>query len=174
MRPLVDLLSQYAAYHRDPRNIATHFVGIPLIVVAVAALLGRPALAAAGVSVTPALAVATVAAAYYLSLDAVLGFIMAFLLLLAVILGDRVARAPTSEWLSAGAGAFVVGWILQFIGHGWEGRKPAFVDDLIGLAIGPLFVLCELLFVLGLRRDLKSAIESRVGPVRRGAARTGV
>jgi hypothetical protein len=36
MKSLVDHLSQYAAYHRDPRNIASHFIGIPLIVVAVA------------------------------------------------------------------------------------------------------------------------------------------
>ena len=32
MKSLVDHLSQYAAYHRDPRNIASHFIGIPLIV----------------------------------------------------------------------------------------------------------------------------------------------
>ncbi|MFL6606913.1 MAG: Mpo1-like protein, partial [Pseudomonas sp.] len=27
MKSLVDHLSQYAAYHRDPRNIASHFIG---------------------------------------------------------------------------------------------------------------------------------------------------
>lgn len=42
MKSLVDHLSQYAAYHRDKRNIVTHFVGIPLIVIAVAVLLSRP------------------------------------------------------------------------------------------------------------------------------------
>ncbi|MEX5669899.1 Mpo1-like protein, partial [Pseudomonas neuropathica] len=42
MKSLVDHLGQYATYHRDPRNIATHFVGIPVIVVAVAVLLSRP------------------------------------------------------------------------------------------------------------------------------------
>lgn len=171
MRSLNDVLSQYAAYHRDRRNIATHFVGIPLIVVAVAALLGRPALVAGGVSLTPALVVAAVAAAYYLKLDRGLGAVMAFLLLLAVILGDWVARLPTGEWLSAGFGAFLVGWIVQFIGHAWEGRKPAFADDLIGLAIGPLFVLCEMLFAVGLRPGLKRAVEARVGPVRRGTSK---
>ena len=41
MKNLVDHLSQYAAYHRDPRNIASHFIGIPLIFVAVAVLLSR-------------------------------------------------------------------------------------------------------------------------------------
>ena len=36
-----DLMAQYAAYHRDRRNIATHFVGIPLIVFAIGVLLAR-------------------------------------------------------------------------------------------------------------------------------------
>jgi uncharacterized membrane protein YGL010W len=35
MRSLSDHLSNYAAYHQDGRNIATHFVGIPAIVLAV-------------------------------------------------------------------------------------------------------------------------------------------
>jgi uncharacterized membrane protein YGL010W len=172
MRSLVDALSHYAAYHRDPRNIATHFVGIPLIVAAVAAILGRPTLDAGGVPVTPALLVAAAAAAYYLKLDLILGAIMSFLLLLALTFGDWAARLPTRDWLLVGVGAFVIGWIVQFVGHAWEGRKPAFVDDLIGLAIGPLFVLCEMLFLFGLRLDLKLAIESRVGPARRRTAKT--
>ncbi len=41
MRTARELLSQYAEYHRDRRNIATHFVGIPLIVFSVAVLLAR-------------------------------------------------------------------------------------------------------------------------------------
>ncbi|MBP6318037.1 MAG: DUF962 domain-containing protein, partial [Rubrivivax sp.] len=38
-RPAVDLLADYAAYHRDRRNIATHFVGVPMIVFGVGVLL---------------------------------------------------------------------------------------------------------------------------------------
>ena len=30
-RPALQLLGQYAEYHRDRRNIATHFVGVPMI-----------------------------------------------------------------------------------------------------------------------------------------------
>ncbi|MEX5714490.1 Mpo1-like protein [Serratia ureilytica] len=29
MRSLEDQLAAYAAYHRDARNIVTHFIGIP-------------------------------------------------------------------------------------------------------------------------------------------------
>ncbi|MNR63689.1 hypothetical protein D3C85_1860840 [compost metagenome] len=55
--------------------------------------------------------------------------------------------------------------MIQFVGHHYEGRKPAFVDDLMGLIIGPLFVVVELGFLLGMRLELKKAIEDTVGPV---------
>ncbi|MDO9202044.1 MAG: DUF962 domain-containing protein, partial [Hydrogenophaga sp.] len=45
-------LVQYAHYHRDPRNIATHYIGIPLIVFAVAALLARVRLETAGLVIS--------------------------------------------------------------------------------------------------------------------------
>ena len=69
-----------------------------------------------------------------------------------------------SLWAAGGLG--VGGWVLQFIGHHYEGKKPAFVDDIMGLAIGPLFVLAELSFELGLRSELKEEIERRSGPVK--------
>ena len=42
MKTLIDHLAQYAAYHRDPRHIHTHFVGVPMIMFAVVVLLSRP------------------------------------------------------------------------------------------------------------------------------------
>ena len=53
------------------------------------------------------------------------------------------------------AALFVVGWAFQLAGHFiFEGRKPAFVDDLSHTLIGPMFVAAKLLVGLGLRRDL--------------------
>ena len=54
--------------------------------------------------------------------------------------------------------------MIQFVGHYYEGRKPAFVDDLIGLMIGPMFVFAEMMFLLGWNKPLLAAIEARVGP----------
>jgi uncharacterized membrane protein YGL010W len=73
---------------------------------------------------------------------------------------------PASR-LAAGGGLFLIGWVFQFIGHvAYEHRKPAFVDDVIGLLIGPLFVLAEALFGIGWRPALREAIEREVGPTR--------
>lgn len=165
MKSLVDHLSQYATYHRDPRNIATHFIGIPLIVVAVAVLLSRPGWPLGAVLLSPALLAAVASAWFYLRLELRLGALMTVLLGLTVWLGQVVAAQSTSVWLGSGLGMFVLGWVIQFIGHHYEGRKPAFVDDLVGLLVGPLFVLVEVGFLLGLRGDLKQAIEERAGPV---------
>lgn len=164
MKNLVDHLSQYAAYHRDRRNIATHFVGIPLIVLAVAILLSRPSFIGLGLVLSPAVLVAVVATVFYLRLDLRLGLLMGVLLALCVWCGAFCAEQSTLLWLGSGMGLFVLGWIIQFVGHYYEGRKPAFVDDLMGLAIGPLFVAAEAAFLLGLRKPLQAAIEERAGP----------
>jgi uncharacterized membrane protein YGL010W len=164
MKSLVDHLSQYAAYHRDPRNIASHFIGIPLIVVAVAVLLSRPQWAGGWLS--PAVLVSLASAWFYVRLEVRLGVLMTALLGLCVWAGHVLAQQSTLVWLASGIGMFVVGWAIQFVGHHYEGRKPAFVDDVTGLIVGPLFVVVELAFLLGMRRDLKEQIEARVGGVR--------
>lgn len=166
MKTLEDQLSAYAAYHRDPRNIATHFVGIPLIVLAVTVLLSRPAFGVSGLVLSPAVLAAAAASAYYLRLGRGLGLLMAALLALCVWFGAWAANLSTTAWLVIGVGGFVVGWVFQFIGHFWEGRKPAFVDDLAGLIIGPLFVVAEALFGFGMLAALKAEVEARSGPVR--------
>lgn len=164
MKTLVDHLAQYAAYHRDRRNIATHFVGIPMIVVAVAVLLSRPGFDLAGFWLSPAALVALAAAVFYVRLDLRFGVVMTLLLLLSLWAGKALAVQTTLVWLSGGLALFVVGWIIQFVGHYYEGRKPAFVDDLVGLIVGPLFVVAELGFLLGLRDEVRRAVEERAGP----------
>ena len=66
----------------------------------------------------------------------------------------------------------VVGWVLQFIGHLHEGREPAFVDVVVGLLIGPLFVLAEALFAFGIKCELQERIEAVVGATRAGRPTT--
>ena len=169
MRTLGEQLTQYAGYHRDRRNIACHFVGIPAIYFAVVILLSRPVLLVAwGLAITPAVIVGVAALVYDLLLDRALGVAMVLLTALCWWGGATLAAGPTSLWLGAGVGLLVVGWVVQFIGHGFEGRKPAFLDDLVGLLIGPLFIVAEGAFLLGLRPELKAEIERGVGPTRSG------
>ena len=166
MKTLIDHLAQYATYHRDRRNIFTHFIGVPMIAFAVTVLLSRPGFSAFGLWLTPATLCALASAVFYLRLDLRLGLLMSALLGLSLWGAANLAAQGTMVWLSAGLGLFVVGWIIQFVGHVYEGRKPAFVDDLMGLVIGPLFVVAEVGFAFGLRREVEQAIDAQCGPVR--------
>ncbi|MEO7245099.1 MAG: Mpo1-like protein [Rubrivivax sp.] len=161
-RPATTLLTQYAEYHRDRRNIATHLVGVPLIVFGIGVLLSRPAFEFAGLALTPAWVVFVLVAAWYLTRGALsLGLAVSAGVAALMALAHRVDPAG---WLAWGVGSFVVGWIIQFIGHYYEGRKPAFVDDLIGLLVAPMFVVLEVLAALGLFKPLMADIERRAGP----------
>ncbi len=164
MKTLKQQLTNYALYHRSKRNIYTHFVGIPLIVFAIICLLQRVTLITEPTVISLATVVIALTSLYYLMLSLSMGLIMAVCLSLLSIAAEPVVVLSTGLWLAISVGSFVVGWIFQFIGHYFEGKKPAFVDDIIGLLIGPLFVLAEALFVLGFYKDLANYIEQHAGP----------
>ena len=165
MRNATELLTQYAEYHRDRRNIATHLVGVPMIVFAVGVLLARPAFTIGGLALSPAWLVYAGTALWYLTRGELLvGTAVSIVVGVLVGLGHSVADGSTAAWLAWGLGSFVVGWVIQFVGHYYEGRKPAFVDDLAGLFVGPMFVTAEVIFALGLCRPLHDEIVRRTGP----------
>ena len=162
MKTLTDQLTQYAYYHQDARNINTHFVGVPMIVMAVVTLMSRPLMVVGGLSISVALIAAVLTTIFYLRLDLRFGIVLGAVLALMLAAGQWLAAQSTVQWLGTGAGLFVVGWIIQFVGHYYEGKKPAFVDDLVGLLIGPLFVTAELGFLLRMRMELKAEIHNRL------------
>ena len=166
MRTLEENLTQYAAYHRDRRNIATHFAGIPMIVLAVVIAGASVAIPVGSMEFTVAAIASVAACLYYLRLDFIFGVTMAVALFVACAAASEVlARLGLGGGLALAAALFAAGWALQFLGHRYEGMKPAFFDDVRQLLIGPLFVCAELFFLLGARRELRERIESRVGPV---------
>ena len=165
MRAATDLLSGYAQYHRDQRNIVSHFVGVPMIVFGIGVLLARPAFMLGGLALSPAWIVFALAAAWYLSRgNLVLGVAVSAGVGALLLAAHQVAYGSLGSWLAWGVGMFVVGWVIQFVGHWYEGRKPAFVDDMIGLLVGPMFVTAEAMFLLGWNKPLLAEIERRAGP----------
>ena len=165
MKSLEEHLTQYAAYHRDRRNIATHFAGIPMIVFAIVLAATNAWVDLGPVSVTVAAIIAIAACAYYFLLDVAFGMAMALtLLLFCALASELVARTSPGISLAVAGVLFVGGWALQFLGHKFEGMKPAFYDDVAQLLIGPLFVCAEVFFLLGAKTGLRHFIEERVGP----------
>jgi uncharacterized membrane protein YGL010W len=164
-QPALELLVHYARHHRDRRNIATHMVGVPLIVFGLAELLARPHLGLGEASVSVAWLVWGLATVWYVGRGHLgLGVAVSAFNAVLVAAAHLPAGGSPSIWLGWGLGCFVVGWVIQFAGHYYEGRKPAFVDDLVGLLVGPMFVTAELLFAMGLAQPLAREIERRAGP----------
>ena len=164
-RPALDLMAQYAAYHRDRRNIATHFIGIPMIVFAISTLLARAEFSVGAAPMNAAIVAWALSALWYLTRgNLALGVATTVVNGVLTALAMTAAQGSMTSWLVIGVGSFVVGWVFQFIGHYYEGKKPAFVDDLVGLLVGPMFVVGEAIFMAGWGRPLLAEIERRVGP----------
>jgi uncharacterized membrane protein YGL010W len=150
-------LATYASYHRDERNRATHFIGIPAIVFSILVPL---ALVRSESGISAAMVVAVLAVIGWVALDRLIGLAMAVVMLPMLIVAEWIARTygSTTAWIVFAA-FFVGGWIFQLVGHMWEGRRPALADNLFQAFIGPMFIMAEVLIALGLKRDLKAAIE---------------
>lgn len=141
LRRIDDLLSHYGSSHQHPANEAIHLIAIPLIMLSLLGLLS---------ALHPWVAYAFVAASvvYYVRLGSPLmllgmGLWTVGLLALVQRMGDAV--------VSMSVAIFIGAWILQFVGHKLEGKKPSFFEDIQYLWVGPLFVLAVLYRKLGLR-----------------------
>ncbi len=155
-------LAMYSSYHRDERNRATHFVGIPAIVFSILVPL---ALARADNGISAAMVVAVLAVIGWAALDLVIGLAMAVVMLAMLVVAEWIARTygSSTAWIVF-AVFFVGGWIFQLVGHIWEGRRPALADNLFQAFIGPMFIMAEVLIWLGLKPELKQAIEHAPRP----------
>lgn len=143
-----NILANYDAIHRSPLNRATHAIGIPLIVTSVIAaasyvrLPGQRAWEHANLAT--ALAVLTGAVVLYWSRLAGL----AYLILIAACYA--VAHSLTTHFTGLTAAGiiavgFALGWVFQFIGHGFEGESPQFVKRPENLLLGPVMIMAEVI-----------------------------
>ena len=165
----LEQLAMYAAYHRDGRNQATHHIGVPLIVysllVAASQLhLGTvPGLGAPGFGDPMALSLGSflvvLMVAFYLSNVLSIGLIAALIYGVLYALAETVGQGP-DVWMTFSI-CFVGGWVIQFIGHVFEGRRPALFTNATQVFMAPPFLIAEILFAMGLEKDLKTEIMAR-------------
>jgi uncharacterized membrane protein YGL010W len=156
MTSLKEQLASYGAYHRDPRNKLTHFVGVPLVTFSIFLVLSWFRFVAAPEwPITGATLFFLVVFLYYLRLDWRVALLQAPLNLLLLGLADRAALRPFPQSLMIFLAAFVAGWAFQLLGHAIEGRRPALADNLLQIFNAPLFLTAEVLFLFGLRGDLR-------------------
>lgn len=169
MKTLEEQMSFYLRYHRNPKNKLTHYLGVPLIMFSLLVLLGLVRVQVGAVSVTAA-SVATIALlAYYFRLDAVLAVAMTLFVAVLLIAANRVCALGAPAALSVCGAAFFGGWILQWIGHAFEGRRPALFENPSQAVVAPIFLMAEAFFALGYKQDVAQRVEALALQAERGA-----
>jgi uncharacterized membrane protein YGL010W len=138
------LLAEYGESHRHPLNKAIHWVCVPVIAWTLLALLWALPVPAAFAGL-PLLNWATVVAAlailYYLLLSVPLALgMVAFASVSVWLITAYQANFALPVWEFA-LGVFAAAWVLQFIGHAVEGKRPSFFKDVQFLLIGPAWLM---------------------------------
>ncbi len=152
MKKLDQWMTEYSASHQQPVNKIIHKICVPLIMLSVIGLLWSLPYPTA-FQHFPYLNWATLFIASCLFFYFSLSFVMFLGMLIQSLIMCWVCMLLEQEniLLITSLFIFIISWIAQFYGHKIEGKKPSFLQDLIFLLIGPLWVLRSFLTKLGLR-----------------------
>jgi uncharacterized membrane protein YGL010W len=161
VKTIAEQMSFYAAYHQDGRNKATHFIGVPAIMLSLFIPLAWLRVDLGGYAVTAAMVFAAVVLIYYFLLDVPLALAMLIITSILVFVGYKIADLGAVQGWTWFAVLFVGGWILQLVGHVFEGRKPALADNLFQIFVAPIFLAAEVFFALGYKPHLHREVQRR-------------
>lgn len=152
MRTFNQWMAEYGISHKNPTNQLIHKICVPLIMLSVLGIfwaIPTPEFFKA----VPYLNWATIFALgcliFYMTLNFMMFVGMFILCTLMCWVCQQLENAEIL--LPASIGIFVLAWIAQFYGHKIEGKKPSFMQDLVFLLIGPLWVLRFLYARLGIK-----------------------
>lgn len=159
MKTIAEHMAFYDAYHRNPWNKATHFVGIPSIIYAILVPLSWPSLDVGGYPITAAMVFVAAVLGYYFVLDWALALAMVAFIVPTLCLAHVTAETDIVAGALVASFFFIWGWIWQMVGHVvFEKRRPALVDNLFQLIIGPIFLVAEVFFLLGFKQALRARV----------------
>lgn len=137
-------MASYAAFHTHPKNRLTHFFGIPLVLFSTFLFLTLVRFPIGERELSLAWVLLLALAVYYLYVRFLLGMVLTVYCLLCVTVSQWLwLEHKTTFWWFAGV-TMVLGWSLQFLGHYFEGKRPAFFSNIYQLLNGPLFIAHEL------------------------------
>jgi uncharacterized membrane protein YGL010W len=143
MQSIETLFADYASYHQTKGNKVFHRLGIPMIMFSLIGMLTQVSLFDIGtIRLDAAMVLIALSSAYYFVVEWRLGIAM-----IAVSIVFYFVSAAFPFWLNVAL--FVLGWILQFVGHKvYEHKNPAFFRNFVHLLIGPLWILNDVIPVV--------------------------
>ena len=139
MSVLTRLLESYEKNHQNPVNEVIHVIAIPLIMFSILGV-------TAAFDIFLEYILVGIVFFYYLKLSKTAALLM--LVWLLIYLGLVALLKPYIIQISISL--FIFGWVLQFLGHFVEGKRPSFFEDLRYFLIGPLFVVQKVISKFGI------------------------
>ena len=138
MRRIEQLLNEYGESHKNKINIFIHAIAVPVIYfVSLALIWSIPTPDfIAFFDVTWAHVVSIPVLYYYFMLSGPIGAAMTLLTFAVFLLINLMEGMGIGIW-QASLAIFVVMWVLQFVGHHIEGKRPSFLADLRFLLVAP-------------------------------------
>ena len=140
MTVLTRLLESYEKNHQNPVNEVIHIIAIPMIMFSILGV-------TAAFDIFLEYILVGIVFFYYLKLSKIAALLM--LVWLLIYLGLVVLLK--SYIIEISILLFAFGWILQFLGHFIEGKRPSFFEDLRYFLIGPLFVVQKVILKFGIK-----------------------
>lgn len=164
---LMEMLTGYAAAHQHPFNIAVHLIGIPIIMLGVFIALSWVSNDVMGLNVNLAYVTAIGLFLFYMTLDSTFALVFLIVGLAVAKSATLIGESPANVSGAIAATAFFGGYILQFVGHAVEKSAPVILKHPIQANLAaPFFTIVEVLGLLGLRKELFAAVQSRVAELR--------
>jgi uncharacterized membrane protein YGL010W len=140
MKTLEQWFTEYGASHQNKTNQRIHKVAVPSIYFSIVGLVWcLPSFRFSGVDIEWLWLILMPVLFFYYGLSRRVFTIMSVFTLVCVI-GIEVLFQLGVNILNLSIGLFIILWVLQFIGHKIEGKKPSFFEDLQFLLIGPAWV----------------------------------
>lgn len=151
MSKLKSYIDEYSDSHQNKTNILIHKICVPAITFSLLGILKSIPVPLSWPLWIDFANIFVVFALVYYALSKNLRVVLALIVFIAPMLAILEALRPRFFVLSVII--FVIAWILQFIGHKIEGKKPSFLKDVQFLLIGPIWTMNHFLRAMGL--DLK-------------------
>lgn len=165
MKPLEQQMGVYQSYHSKEVTKITHFVGVPCVFFGVLIALSWIHISIPNVFNISLAWIATFALIiYYFFLDMLLALATAVGLLLLTYIAQLLTQGKITTFSFALFFIFFVGgWIMQLLGHYFEGKWPAFTKNLDQLLVAPIFMVAEGFFAVGYKKKLQHKVLDLAG-----------
>lgn len=160
MQNLAELMAFYESYHTKHITKLTHFIGVPLIILAIQILFSS--LYVPVINLPISVIVLILLSIYYFGLNFSLATIFLIFAIPLTLLAAVISQGEFN-WTTIliSIGLFGLGWVLQLIGHYFEQKRPALLANLFQIWVAPIFLVAEACFALGFYQNLQTEVLRR-------------